>query len=491
MRSAKGPRRRACDIICRDRAMQRRALAPLGSGGNTGTLRAGAVLACMDNILLIPSTLWRKARSYAQKLWVRVLAMGLLSIVSLGVTQLIEIFVPEPMASSMSGASADRLLDIIATAMLSVTIFSMTVMVSVYRSSASQWTPRVHRLIMKDATTQKTLAAFIGAYVYALVAIILRELGVFGDDHALVVFWLTVAVLAFVVWSLVRWVLHLQTFGSLLDTTRQVEEITKKRFQERLKTPCLGAHPLTGEVPEAARPIESDQSGYIQHIYPEGLNAVAERYEVKFYLPRPIGYFVFLHEPLVWVEGDVAEEDREEFHSLVLGHINVEDLRDYDQDPRFGLIVMGEIASKALSPGINDPGTAIDVITRVGRILSSYSNEDTRRQAHDGGDENAAEKDIGPKLDRLWVPPLSPGELLDDGFGTLTRDGAKLYEVQHRLQATLAGLMRHPDEGLRDAAFDFAEVALRRALQSMDFEPDRARLLASVSERLRLRVTQT
>nr|WP_281968252.1 DUF2254 domain-containing protein [Roseovarius nanhaiticus] len=445
----------------------------------------------MNNILLIPATLWRKAQAYAQKLWVRVLAMGLLSLLSLGVTQVIELFIPEDISSSMTGASADRLLDIIASAMLSVTIFSMTVMVSVYRSSASQWTPRVHRLIMKDAVTQKTLAAFIGAYVYALVAIILREMDVFGDDHALVLFWLTVMVLAFVVWSLIRWVLHLQTFGSLLHTTRQVEGITKERFQERLRTPCLGANPLTGDVPEAARPIESDQSGYIQHIYPEGLNAVAERYEVKIYLPRPIGYFVFLHEPLAWVVGDVAEEDREEFRSLVLGHVNVEDLRDYDQDPRFGLVVMGEIASKALSPGINDPGTAIDVITRVGRILSSYSGIDTRREAHVDGEADPDKEGEGPELDRLWVPPLAPGELLDDGFGTLTRDGAQLYEVQHRLQATLAGLMRHPDEGLRNAAFDFAETALRRALQSMDFEPDRERLLQSVGERLRMRVTET
>lgn len=207
----------------------------------------------------------------------RVLAIGLLSIAWLGVTQLIEVFVHEDMAGRIFGASADRLLDIIATVMLSATIFSMTVMVSVYRSSALQWTPRVHRLIMKDATTQKTLAAFIGAYVYALVAIILREMDVFGDDQALVFFRLTVLVLAIVVWSLVRCVLHLQTFGSLLHTTRQVESITKARFDERLKTPCLGANPLCESVPEDARPIAADQIGYIVHIFPEGLNAAAER----------------------------------------------------------------------------------------------------------------------------------------------------------------------------------------------------------------------
>jgi len=445
----------------------------------------------MNKILLLPATLWRTARAYAQKLWVRVLAMGCLSLAALGVTQLIELFVPDNLSSAMSGAAADRLLDIIASAMLSVTIFSMTVMVSVYRSSASQWTPRVHRLIMKDPTTQKTLAAFIGAYVYALVAIVLRETGVFGDEHALVVFWLTVLVLAFVVYSLIRWVLHLQTFGSLLHTTRQVESITKERFQERLRTPCFGANPLKGAVPDGACPMTSDQSGYIQHLFPEGLNAVAERYDVRFYLPHSIGYFVFLHEPLLWVEGDIdgGDGDKEEFRSLVLSHINVRDLRDYEQDPRFGLTVMGEIASKALSPGINDPGTAIDVITRVGRILSSYSSENRTDLPGANEDAGGEEEADGPDLDRLWIPPLKPHDLLNDGFGTLTRDGAQLFEVQNRLQTTLAGLMRHPDQGLRDAARDFAELALRRALQAMEFEPDRARLLDSVDDKLRQRLS--
>lgn len=439
----------------------------------------------MDDIRLLPATLLRIARTYSRKLWVRVAGMGLLSFVALGLAHLIEIFVPDKIGARLSGAAADRLLDIIANAMLAVTIFSMTVMVTVYRSSSTQWTPRVHRLIMQDSTTQKTLAAFIGAYVYALVAIVLRELGIFVDERALVLFWVTVMVLALVVFSLVRWVLHLQTFGSLLDTTRQLEEITRRQFQERLDTPCLGANPLCGAVPEGAWPIRAHESGYIQRLYPEGLNAAAERYSVQLYLSVPLGQFVFLNQPLAWVLGDLTlPEDKDHgdgdsdptdrFKALIRDHITQGDLRDYDQDPRFGLTVMGEIASKALSPGINDPGTAIDVITRIGRILSSYS------------DETAGDKPA--KLDRLWVPPLSPDDLLDDGLGALTRDGAHLYEVQHQLQATLAGLMHHPDPGLARAAGEAACVALRRALAAMTFAPDAARLRNTAHPDVRARV---
>jgi hypothetical protein len=53
----------------------------------------------------------------------------------------------------------------------------------------------------------------------------------------------------------------------------------------------------------------------------------------------------------------------------ILGII-VGDVRSFDQDPRFGAVVLTEIASRALSPGMNDPGTAIDVIGRAVRLLA-------------------------------------------------------------------------------------------------------------------------
>ena len=423
----------------------------------------------MDFSKLHPKTIIRKAREYARKLWVRVVIMGLMAFVALGLTQLIEPLVPVKIASYLTGGAADRLLQIIANAMLSVTIFSITVMVTVYRSSSTQWTPRVHRLIVQDKTTQNTMAVFIGAYVYALVAIILRELGIYVDDRALVLFCMTVLVLVVIVVYLIRWVLHLQTFGSLIDTTRQIEKVTRAQFRERLENPCLGAHALTGDAPEGAVTIAAQESGYIQHIYPEALNTLAEEHGLEIYLTRNIGQFVFINEPLLVVDGkDELDEDLivEIRESIVLG-----DLRTYDQDPRFGLVVMGELASKALSPGVNDPGTAIDVITRIGRILSDYSDEVSR--------------DREETLDRLHVRPLDPRDLIDDGFGALARDGQAVVEVQQRLQVILSGLMRHPDEGLRDAARAAARLYLERSLAATAFAPDRERIWSSADEDVR------
>ena len=425
----------------------------------------------MNLDFLLPSTLIRKGREYSRKLWVRVLIMGLLAVLSLLLSMLIERWIPQSLATYLTGSAADRLLSIIANAMLAVTTFSLSVMVTVYRSTSTQWTPRIHRLIVQDRTTQNTLAVFIGAYVYALIAIILRELGVFDDKRSFVLFVMTVIVLTVIVFSLIRWVLHLQTFGSLIDVARQIEQVTTDCFRERLSNPCLGANALTGDIPEGAEMIAASESGYIQHVYPEALNATAQAEGAHIYFSRNIGSYVAVNAPLVMVTYDTDDADREGVTKAVRACIVLGDLRTYDQDPRFGLIVMGEVASKALSPGVNDPGTAIDVITRIGRILSFYEDE--------------TERDRDEVLDHIYVAPLDPSDLMQDAFGALARDGCTVVEVQQRLQATLNGLMRHPDEGLRIAARRAAERHLRRALAKIDFEPDRAQLMESASQDVR------
>ena len=425
--------------------------------------------------LFIPSTLIRKARYYGKKLSVRVMIMGMMAVVAVALSSQIEHWIPEKLGTSLTGEAADRLLSIIANAMLAVTTFSLSVMVSVYRSTSTQWTPRVHRLIIQDLTTQNTLAVFIGAYVYALIAIIMRELGVFDDKRAFVLFVTTVLVLVLIVFYLIRWVLHLQSFGSLIDTSRQVEDETRQMFRERLANPCLGANALTDPIPDSAEVINSDESGYIRLIHPEALNAVAKNHGVNIYLLRNIGSFVFINEPLVKIDriGDPAddEHDDDSLHAGIKSSIILGDVRSFDQDPRFGLIVMGEVASKALSPGVNDPGTAIDVIHRIGRILTDYEDEVARDR-----------EDV---LANIFVEPLDPADLIQDAFGALARDGMTVVEVQQRLQATLGGLMHHPDKGLCKAARDAAEKHLARALSVIVFGPDRDQLISSASEQVR------
>ncbi len=143
------------------------------------------------------------------------------------------------------------------------------------------------------------------------------------------------------------------------------------------------------------------------------------------------------------------------------GCLTVGDIRSFDQDPRFGAVVLAEIASRALSPAVNDPGTAIDVTTRALRILAAWHN-------------TKAEDDSVP-YPRLQVAQVAVADLFDDLFGPIARDGAGLIEVGLRLQKTLvmlAGLGGEYAENARRHSKD----ALARADAVLHIDTDRRRL---------------
>jgi len=148
----------------------------------------------MNPLLNLPMHFVHEAIQQGRKLWVRVVIFGSLALIGLGIARLGAVFLPASLTGSIPISSVDRLFQIISNSMLAVTTFSLSVMVTVYRATSTQWTPRIHRLMLEDRTTQNTLATFIGAYVYATVGIVLRETGALTDAHAFLIFYLTVAV---------------------------------------------------------------------------------------------------------------------------------------------------------------------------------------------------------------------------------------------------------------------------------------------------------
>ncbi len=174
------------------------------------------------------------------------------------------------------------------------------------------------------------------------------------------------------------------------------------------------------------------------------------------------------------------------------GAFVVEAERSFEQDPRFGLAVLAEIASRALSPAVNDPGTAIDVIGRAVRLLQPWAHRGEpppegavgREETAHPGDGNLGEK-AGPDEDvacpRVHVPPLAAADLLDDVFAPIARDGAGLIEVQMRLQKALIALAEMGDDAMTAAALEQSRRAIVRAEAALTLPEDVTRLRALVA----------
>lgn len=98
------------------------------------------------------------------------------------------------------------------------------------------------------------------------------------------------------------------------------------------------------------------------------LDSIAEDNQCTIYIERQPGNFVYSGQPIAWLCGELEEE------SEVSAAFTIRTERSFDQDPRFGLVVLAEIASRALSPAVNDNGTAIDVLGRAIRALSLWGS---------------------------------------------------------------------------------------------------------------------
>lgn len=405
---------------------------------------------------------WRLfVRELLEKLWVIALLYAILALLTnlaaIGIGPLL----PPGLGDKLGSGAVLSVLTILASSMLSVVTFSLGIMVSAFASAAAAVTPRAITLLKTDRTTQRVLATFLGSFLYSLIGIIALNAGVLTDNDRLVLFAVTLVVVAIVVIAILRWIDHLTVFGLMSDSITKVESATQRALTARMEAPYLGGHGHAGPPPPGAHPIASPAIGYVRYVHMNELQDCAVASNCQIYLAVLPGAFVHPGAPLVYVLGarpDDAKSITEAF--------TIRDTRTFEQDPRFGLAVLAEIAERALSPAINDPGTAIDVLGRAVRLLAILA------------------EDRDPKLQfpRLWVPPLALAEMMEDVFSPIARDGAGHFGLQIRLQKSLLALAQIAPHRFGMLALAQAHLAQTRSTDAL--MPHEAEQIAAVIARI-------
>ncbi|MBF9034605.1 DUF2254 domain-containing protein [Rhodobacterales bacterium HKCCE2091] len=374
---------------------------------------------------MISSYLW-KIRLFLRQVWVRVLAFAVLALAATALAPLLAPLLPEGLTERFDDRAVEDLLKILASSMLAVTTFSLSIAVNAFGLAAQTATPRVTKLLEEDRTTQNALATFLGAFLFSLLGLVALNAAYYGPGGQTVLYGAAILVIALVIFALIRWIGHLMRFGRMEDALDRVEAATAASLSRRLSSPRFGARPAPDEPPAGAHRVTSDRTGYVQHVDIAALSSCAEDLGADLYITRMPGDFVHDGGGLLRVAGAAPDEDaRARLRSAwTIGHDRV-----FDDDPLFGFVVMAEIASRALSPGVNDPGSAIGVIGRTTRLLLRWRDREEAEIEHP----------------RLYLPGIAPGAALTEAFAPIARDGAGLMEVQTRLQDALAALSHgHP-----------------------------------------------
>ncbi|WP_339742716.1 DUF2254 domain-containing protein [uncultured Maricaulis sp.] len=403
-------------------------------------------------------------KALRERLWVRPLTYAAMAVGLIFLAQAADRLPDSLPLPDISADTIEKLLTVISASMLGVATFAVASMVSAYAAAGSSATPRAFSLVIADRVSQTALSSFIGAFIYSIVGIVAIRVGFYDIAGRFSIFLITLGIFSWVVLTFVRWVDNIARLGRLGNTIEKVEAATALAFRPWTGDRALGGVAVS-DMPEAGTPVCPTTFGYIQHIDTDSLQSWAEAQDVKLDVRSVPGAFVSPARALLTVDWqgpvrDLEDADRE---CLVRAFV-VGNKRTFDEDPRFGLIVLSEIASRALSPAVNDPGTAIDIINKLTHLLL-----DRDSAAH-------CEDAKAPRCSRIRVPALCPDDLLEDAFAATEKDGVNAVEVGIRLQKSYSLLARAHEADLRKAAERRSGLALQRAEQVLTFADDLARI---------------
>lgn len=405
---------------------------------------------------------FRSLRRISRILWVRVALIRALSIVAALSAEPLDWLIPDGPKDRFSQEATLPILTILANGMLAVATFSLGVMVSSHRTSAEQATPRIHRLLMEDTTTQSMLATFIGAFVFSLCAIILFRAGYYSQSAAVIVFVATVLVVLAVVVSLIRWIGQLTRIGSIEYALDRAEGAARETLQATLNTPCLGGVCANGTHPgpDGFSEFRAESSGFLCRVDMERLQAAADKHDGQVHLAVQMGDRILEKQALGWASTTIPEGKLATCFVLKAS-------RSVMQDPRYAIMILREAASKALSPGINDQGTALEVIARIERVLWDLGGEPTETEA------------LYPKV---YVPGLPAATLPIDAFRTLARDGGQYGDVLHSLVEAVARLSERRNVLDRDTANELLQEIQAHGLSALRTEGEKERLRTGIRQ---------
>lgn len=290
-----------------------------------------------------------------------VLAEGLVSLERNGVVP--DRLIDSPWLYDGGGTGARTLLGAVASSTIGVagTVFSITI--AALSLAAGQMGPRLLRNFIRDRGNQFTLGAFLGTFSYSL--LVLRSVRTAGEGVFVPHLALSVGILlAFVcVGTLVYFVGHMS--GRInVDTVVGLVGDDAWLAITRLTTETAPPAPPPAEFWLGATPISDMRRGYLQQLDVDGLAEWAIAHDTAIRLLVRPGDYVFPGAHIALLLPHVEGAEAAIRNATALGSTRVS-----SADLEYAVRQLVEVAVRALSPGINDPHTAISVLDRLGASL--------------------------------------------------------------------------------------------------------------------------
>ena len=272
-----------------------------------------------------------------------------------------------------STEQARSLLSLIAGAFITIMTFTFSTTMVVLTMYSSQFSPRVVENFLANKATMKSFGILISGFIYAIMTLFFLQPGNSADgviSASIGVFYIIIGLVNFIVF-----IASVGTYiqaGNLIDRLYERAENDIIDYRNQIKEYRHVSDEAVAQLKEKAL-IFSPDSGYIQEIDYRGIYQAARDSQAIVRFDKVPGQFLTERSPIAVIYFDDETPIEENIIQRIVRSVMVGQTRTETQDFSFSIQKIAEVALKALSPGINDPNTAIHCIRQLGLLIRDLS----------------------------------------------------------------------------------------------------------------------
>jgi uncharacterized membrane protein len=321
---------------------------------------------------------------------------------------------------------ARETLSAITSSMITFTglVFSITIVVLTLTSS--QFSPRVLRTFLRDRVTQFSLGVYTATFTYSVLVLRTVRGGSPDGSEPFVPAIATTVAIGLLLLSVAMFVAYINHIARSIQVSSIIGNIgveTRGLIDRRVPAGVLPDGPVARPSPPVVLEVPAPRGGVLTIVDTARLVRTARAAGVLVLTELRLGQYVPEGSVLCSVVGEPGDVDV----PALTGAFTLGKERTMQQDIAFGFRQLVDIAEKALSPGINDPTTAVQALDQIHELLRRLAV----RHLPDG-----AYRDADGQL-RLLAPSASMEEYLALALDEIAQYGADALQVQDKLRRLL------------------------------------------------------
>ncbi|MGA9308587.1 MAG: DUF2254 domain-containing protein [Candidatus Sulfotelmatobacter sp.] len=254
---------------------------------------------------------------------------------------------------------------IVAAAMLSFVVLFFSVLLLTVQIASSTLSPRIIARPFRSRTLKASLGLFVFTLIYSMAVVARGIEGNTGQLPSAMVMLLTVISICVFLYVVEHVSKELRPATVMADVAAEGIRVIKAVYPEMIAQGSL-EKPDEAFLGTPSRIIlDTGRTGVVQAVNFENLVALAIQTSCTIEVVPQVGDFITSDDPVFRLYGGGANITSKQ----LLGHIVLERERTLEQDPAFAFRIVVDIASKALSPAINDPTTAVLALDQIHNLL--------------------------------------------------------------------------------------------------------------------------